>query len=119
MFCGVMSVLFLWGFIALALVLTFDAHQTAPGPTVVRVVANWFTVLAAIGGICGLITIRGASHMARQNRFGAAVAGTWSAVFCLPPVSWLAALWAAWALNRPGVRGLFRSETAPTGGRSA
>jgi hypothetical protein len=67
-------------------------------------------VVAAIGGICGLMTIRGASHMARQDRFGAAVMGVWSAVFCLPPVSWLAAIWAAVTLTQPGVRSLFRSE---------
>jgi hypothetical protein len=105
MFCGAISVLILWAFIALSVILTFDAHHT-----VASIAANWSTLLAAIGGACGLITIRGASHMARQDRFGAAVAGVWSALFCLPPISWLPALWAAWTLNRPGVRGLFRSE---------
>jgi hypothetical protein len=105
MFCEVMSVFVLWGFVGLAVVLTYDARQT-----VVPVAANWSTIVAAIGGICGLIATRGASHMARLDRFGVAVAGVWAAVLCLPPLSWLAAIWAAWALNRPGVRSLFRSE---------
>jgi serine/threonine protein kinase len=114
MFCGVLSVLVLWGFISLGIVLTYEARGT-----VIPVASNWVTLLAAIGGCCGLMTIRGAIHMARQDRFGPAVTGIWSALFCLPPLSWMAAIWAAWALNRPGARGLFRSEMAPPGVRSA
>jgi predicted Ser/Thr protein kinase len=105
MFCGVISVCVFWGLIAVSLILTYDAHRSVD-----HVSTSLSTVVAAIGGICGLMTIRGASHMARQDRFGAAVMGVWSAVFCLPPVSWLAAIWAAVTLTQPGVRSLFRSE---------
>lgn len=109
MFCGVLSVVLMWGFIAMGAVLTYDTHHT-----VVPLASDFATLVAAIAGIAGLITIRGAAHMAKQHRYGAAVAGTWSALFCLPPLSWIAAIWAAWALKQPGVRSVFRSEAVPT-----
>ena len=55
----------------------------------------------------------GAKHMATQDRYGPAAVAPWLALFPLSPLGWPAAIWGFWAMSRPGVRSLFRSEQPP------
>jgi hypothetical protein len=100
MLVGLGAMIF-WGSIIVTLVcLSFTARSEQP--TVIA-----YLIMAA-GFILGVLITTGATQMSRLGSYRAAALAPWLALFPLGPLGWPAALWAWWALSRPGVRAAFR-----------